>query len=112
MAKVLVTGAAGAIGMDVAFSLCEAGEYVIGTEADKDNYLLAKYSCKYYKKVYKTVRAGSEEYSEVMNDIISKEGIDVIIPNPDVEVGFISSIRDELGAEMLLPSNKTVQIQS
>ena len=110
MSRVLVTGAAGAIGMDVAFSLNKTGDYVVGTEADKDNFLLAKHSCKYYNKVYKTLRAGTEGYKEVINDIISKEGINIIIPNPDTEVGFISSIRDEIGADMLLPSDRTVQI--
>jgi len=110
MARVLVTGAAGAIGMDVAFSLHSTGEYVVGTEADDDNFLLAKYSCRYYKKVYKTLRAGIDGYKKVINDIISKEGIDIIIPNPDIEVGFISRIRDEIDAKMLLPSDRTVQI--
>ncbi|SVB52783.1 uncharacterized protein METZ01_LOCUS205637, partial [marine metagenome] len=37
MANVLVTGAAGAIGMDLAFSLHQAKINVFGTEADKDN---------------------------------------------------------------------------
>jgi predicted ATP-grasp superfamily ATP-dependent carboligase len=107
--RVLVTGAAGAIGMDVAFSLNKIGVYTIGTEADKDNFLLVKQSCKYYSNVYKISKAGRKEYKDEINDIISKENIDIVIPNPDSEISFISSIRDEIEADMLLPSDKTVQ---
>ncbi len=110
MNKVVVTGAAGAIGMDVAFSLTESGDYVIGVEADKDNFLLVKNSCKYYKKVYRALKSGEDGYKERINEIISEEDIDIVIPNPDSEVGFISSIRDDIRANMLLPSDKTVKI--
>ena len=40
MANVLLTGAAGAIGMDLAFSLNQAKINVFATEADQDNFFL------------------------------------------------------------------------
>ena len=48
MASVLLTGAAGAIGMDLAFSLNQAKINVFATEADQDNFFLVNKSCKYY----------------------------------------------------------------
>ena len=41
MANVLLTGAAGAIGMDLAFSLAQAKINVFATEADPDNFNLS-----------------------------------------------------------------------
>ena len=96
MANVLLTGAAGAIGMDLAFSLNQAKINVFATEADRDNFFLVSKSCKYYNKVFQATRAGSEEYINRVNEIITKENIDLIIPNPDFEVGFISKIREQI----------------
>ena len=83
MANVLLTGAAGAIGMDLAFSLNQAKINVFATEADQDNFFLVSKSCKYYNKVFQAPRAGSEEYINRINEIITKENIDIVIPNPD-----------------------------
>ena len=59
MANVLLTGAAGAIGMDLAFSLNKAKVGVFGTEADQDNFSLVSKSCKYYNNVFQAPRAGT-----------------------------------------------------
>ena len=80
MANVLLTGAAGAIGMDLAFSLNQAKINVFATEADRDNFFLVSKSCKYYNKVFQAPRAGSEEYINRINEIITKENIDIVIP--------------------------------
>ena len=110
MANVLLTGAAGAIGMDLAFSLNEAKINVFATEADEDNFFLVSKSCKYYNKVFRAPRAGTDDYISRINEIIVKENIDLIIPNPDFEVGFISKIREQIKSPLFLPSDKTVQI--
>ena len=110
MANVLLTGAAGAIGMDLAFSLNQAKINVFATEADRDNFFLVSKSCKYYNKVFQAPRAGSEEYINRVNEIITKENIDIIIPNPDFEVGFISKIREQIQSQLFLPSDDTVQV--
>ena len=54
MANVLVTGAAGAIGMDLAFSFNQAKINVFGTEEDADNFSLVSNNCKYYNNVFLT----------------------------------------------------------
>jgi|TARA_B100002052_G_scaffold261512_1_gene255446 predicted ATP-grasp superfamily ATP-dependent carboligase len=110
MANVLLTGAAGAIGMDLAFSLNQAKVNTYATEADDDNFSLVNKNCKYYKKVFKVPRAGSDNYIHTINKIISDESIDLVIPNPDFEVGFISKIRDQINSPLFLPSDETVQI--
>ena len=110
MANVLLTGAAGAIGMDLAFSLNQAKINVFATEADADNFSLVSKSCKYYNKVFRAPRAGSEDYIKRINEIIDSENIDIVIPNPDFEVGFISKIRDQITSPLFLPSDDTVQI--
>ena len=110
MANILLTGAAGAIGMDLAFSLAQAKINVFATEADEDNFSLVSKNCKYYNRVFRVPRAGSEAYINRLNEIIIKENIDLIIPNPDFEVGYISKIRDQIKSPLFLPSNDTVQI--
>lgn len=110
MANVLLTGAAGAIGMDLAFSLNKAKVGVFGTEADQDNFSLVSKSCKYYNKVFQAPRAGTVDYINRINEIIDKENIDILIPNPDFEVGFISKIREQIKSPLFLPSHETVQI--
>ena len=65
MANVLLTGAAGAIGMDLAFSLNQAKINVFATEADRDNFFLVSKSCKYYK----TIRSGIFKFNS--NNLVS-----------------------------------------
>ena len=110
MANVLLTGAAGAIGMDLAFSLNLAKINVFATEADEDNFFLVSKSCKYYNKVFRAPRAGNKDYIHRINEIIEQEKIDIVIPNPDFEVGFISKVRDQIKSPLFLPSDETVQI--
>ena len=110
MANVLLTGAAGAIGMDLAFSLNLAKINVFATEADEDNFFLVSKSCKYYNKVFRAPRAGNKGYIHRINEIIEQEKIDIVIPNPDFEVGFISKVRDQIKSPLFLPSDETVQI--
>tara|TARA_Y100001970_G_scaffold286320_1_gene408188 strand:+ start:1307 stop:2302 length:996 start_codon:yes stop_codon:yes gene_type:complete len=110
MANVLVTGAAGAIGMDLAFSLAQAKINVFATEADSDNFSLVSKNCKYYNKVFRAPRAGNDDYLDRLNEIIIKEKIDLVIPNPDFEVSFISKIRNQIKSPLFLPSNETVQV--
>ena len=110
MANVLLTGAAGAIGMDLAFSLNLAKINVFATEADEDNFFLVSKSCKYYNKVFRAPRAGNKDYIRRINEIIDQEKIDIVIPNPDFEVGFISKVRDQIKSPLFLPSDETVQI--
>ena len=71
MANVLLTGAAGAIGMDLAFSLHQAKVNTYATEADDDNFSLVNKNCKYYKKVFKVPRADSDNYIHTINKIIN-----------------------------------------
>lgn len=110
MANVLVTGAAGAIGMDLAFSLAQAKINVFATESDSDNFSLVSKNCKYYNKVFRAPRAGNDDYLDRLNEIIIKEKIDLVIPNPDFEVSFISKIRNQIKSPLFLPSNETVQV--
>ncbi len=110
MANILLTGAAGAIGMDLAFSLNQAKINVFATEADEDNFFLVSKSCKYYDKVFRAPRAGNKDYISRINEIIVRENIDLVIPNPDFEVGFISKVREQIKCPLFLPSDETVQI--
>jgi len=110
MANVLLTGAAGAIAMDLAFSLDLAKINVFATEADEDNFSLVSKNCKYYNKVFRAPRAGNEDYINRINEIIVNENIDLVIPNPDFEVGFISKFREQIKSPLFLPSDDTVQV--
>jgi carbamoyl-phosphate synthase large subunit len=52
----------------------------------------------------------SENYIDWLNQITDQYKIDLIIPQPDPEVLFISENREKLHAEVFLPSKETIRI--
>jgi carbamoyl-phosphate synthase large subunit len=51
----------------------------------------------------------SRGYLETLNSIISSQKIDLLHPQPDSEVRFVSENRDKIGCKVFLPSRKVVR---
>jgi len=106
MKKLLVTGAGGPAGVNFVMSLQIAPEklFVIGTEADKHLFHLASTD-----KRYLIQKAAEANYIDKLNEITRKEHAEFIHAQPDTEVVIISEKREELEANVFLPSKETVR---
>ncbi len=107
MKRVLVTGAGGPAGINFAKSLRIVPEkmLLIGTEADKYYVTLAVTN-----KTYLVPEALSDGYVDRLNETITKERIEFLHPQPDVEVMVVSEQRERLKATTLLPSKAAIRI--
>ena len=78
---------------------------IIGSNADR--YALAQSLA---DRSYLMPRGEAPHYGDALRALIAREGIDLVIPNNDTEVGVVSRLRDTLGASVLLPSRETVDV--
>ena len=107
MKKILVTGAGGPAGVNFTMSLRIASEkmFIVGTEVNQHFLYLASTN-----KKYLVPKACNSDYIDKLNEIIQKEKIEFVHPQPDIEVAVISENREKLKANVFLPSKKTVLI--
>jgi len=105
--RVLVTGAGGPAGINFVKSLQLIPEktLVSGTEASEYYLHLIPTS-----KRYLVPKAKEPSYIERLNEIIHKERIDFLHPQPDVEVEVVSENREKIKTKTFLPSKKTVKV--
>ncbi len=86
--KILLTGVAGPTPRSFAQSLRKysryADYYLVGT--DSDPYALGLYMDTLYDKTYLVPRAEDPRYWQVITDIIQKEGIEIAVVLPELEV--------------------------
>jgi carbamoyl-phosphate synthase large subunit len=78
---------------------------IIGTDANKYHIFMSQAD-----KTYLVPRATEPTYIETLNEIIFKEKIEFVHPQPDIEVAVLSENREKLKALTFLPSKKTVKI--
>jgi carbamoyl-phosphate synthase large subunit len=106
MKRVMVTGAGGPAGINFIMSLRIAPEkmFIAGTEADRYFVYLAPSD-----KKYLVPKAKEPEYIEKLNELIEKEKIEFLHPQPDVEVEVVSENRGKLRANTFLPSKTAVK---
>ncbi len=106
---ILLTGIGGNTAQGVARSLLHHSDEfrLIGTDSDKFNIRLGS---RYVSKSYLIPRARQvEDYLAELNRIIEAEGVDLLIPSPDVEVYTVSRYRSEIEAKTMLPSHGVVE---
>jgi carbamoyl-phosphate synthase large subunit len=103
--RILTTGAGGPAGINFVMSLKLAPEklYLVSTESNEYRIHLAP-----TEKKYLVPPAASADYVERLNEIIEKEKIEFLHPQPDVEVAVISANREKILANTFLPSRKAV----
>jgi len=106
MKKILVTGAGGPAGINFVTSLRIAPEkmFIVGTEANEYFLHLATTDRKHL-----VPKATRPEYTDALNEIILKESIAFLHAQPDTEVEAVSENREELKANVFLPSKQAVR---
>lgn len=106
MKRIMVTGAGGPAGINFIMSLRIAPEkmFTVGTEANPHFVHLAPTDEKYL-----VPKAEEPSYIEKLNELIEKEKIEFLHPQPDIEVEVISENREKLKAKTFLPSKTAVK---
>ncbi len=80
---------------------------LVGIDSDKYRLALA---LKYISRAYLLPKAADENYIDSLNDVVSKEGVDLIIPSTDMEVLVISKFKGELKTKVFLPNYEVVKV--
>ncbi|MEM2027372.1 MAG: hypothetical protein QXT30_06405 [Candidatus Bathyarchaeia archaeon] len=107
MKRIIVTGAGGPASINFICSLKIAPEkiYVVGVDANSYRIHLASTDSKFI-----VPKATESSYIDFLNEIIRRENVDFIHPQPDIEVRILSENREKLEAEVFLPSKETIRI--
>ncbi|MCW3980256.1 MAG: ATP-grasp domain-containing protein [Candidatus Bathyarchaeota archaeon] len=105
--RILITGAGGPAGVNFTLSLKLAQEKMtlVGTEANEHYSTLAATD-----EVYVIPDAEAPNYVERINELVERENIEFVHPQPDIEVLAISENRERIQAKTFLPSKETVRI--
>ena len=105
--RILITGAGGPAGVNFLEALKIAPEkmVLVGADANKHFFYLIP-----TEKKYIVPPATSPNYIEVINELIAREKIELVHPQPDIEVRVISENREKLDAKTFLPSKRAVEI--
>lgn len=105
--RVLVTGSGGPAGINFSKSLRTAPEkmFLVGTEANKHYTTLAVTD-----KTFLVPEATVDGYIDRLNEIINAEKVELVHPQPDIEVTVISENRERLKAATFLPSKAAVRV--
>jgi carbamoyl-phosphate synthase large subunit len=105
--RLLITGAGGPASTNFISSLKISPEkmFIVGIEHNDHNFHLVQTD-----KKYLIPRANSVNYVKKLNEIIEKEKITFVHPQPDIEVYVIGKNRHEIKANTFLPSQDTIRI--
>ncbi|HEV2120006.1 MAG TPA: hypothetical protein VGS11_07895 [Candidatus Bathyarchaeia archaeon] len=110
MRSILVTGAGGSAGNNVCWSLrvSKDGKNILldGTDIDRTSIELNKW----IDRAYQLPPANSPRYLPRLNQVITKDKVEMVVPQPDSEVGRLSNARDEVRAAMFLPDREAVEV--
>ena len=110
MRSILVTGAGGSAGNNVCWSLRVSNDgkkiLLYGTDVDKTSIELNGW----IDRAYILPSATSPRYVSHLNQVIKKDNVEMVFPQPDSEVGRISKDRDRVRASVFLPDCEAVKI--
>src|SRR2546425_6385132 len=110
MRSILVTGAGGSAGNNVCWSLrvSRDGKNILlaGSDVDKTSIELNGW----IDKAYQLPPATSSRYLPRLNQIIKKDKVEMVFPQPDSEVGRLSVDREQVRATMFLPDREAVRV--
>jgi len=106
--KVLITGAGGGGSNNLIRDLKKVNKNitVIGTNIDR--FQVAKSIAD--KSYLISVSTDTKNYLKEINKLIKEEGVALIIPNNDREVGILSENREKVTTRLFLPEKKAVSI--
>ena len=106
MKRVLVTGC-GPASVNFIQSLRISPErfFIVSTDVNPYHLFLPAVD-----RRYKVPKVTDETYISTLNEIIEREKIEFIHPQPDIEVLVIGKNRNKLHAQTFLPSQRTIEI--
>lgn len=107
MARVLITGAGGSAAFNFrdALRLDAADHHVVGCDMRPYHLELME-----LERRYLVPGVTDPRYAEAINTIVEKEEIDLIHPQPDVEVAWYAANADRVSAKVFLPDLPAVQL--
>lgn len=107
MKRILVTGAGGSAAANFIKSLRLAPEpfYIVGTDIQPYHLQLAEVD-----KRYILPPASNPDYINRLNLLLERERIELVHPQPDIEVLVVSENRERINAKLFLPSKETIRI--
>ncbi len=108
MKNIIVTGAGGGGSNNLIRGIKESGYpvYIVGTNLE--HYYLARSLAD--KNFLIPSSDSPDAYIDALHMIITREQIDLIIPNSDREVRVISKYREQLGVLTFLPSHEIIEV--
>lgn len=106
MKRILVTGAGGSAASNFIYSLRISSEkfYIVGCDIQPHHLELSDLN-----KRYIVPRVTDPSYIAVLNSIVVKEKIDLVHPQPDPEVFFLSKNRNKIHTRLFLPPHSTIK---
>jgi len=107
MARILITGAGGSAAFNFrdALRLDTDAHHVVGTDVKPYHLELVDLEARYLVPAVTDSR-----YPDAINAIVEKEGIDLVHPQPDVEVAWYARHRDRIQARLFLPSAEAIEL--
>lgn len=107
MKRALITGAGGPAAINFIMSLKIVPEkiYLVGTDTSYYNSCLAPTD-----SIHIVPEAVETGYIDAVNEIIRKERVGFVHPQPDIEVKVISENRERLEANVFLPTKRAIRI--
>lgn len=104
--RILVTGAGGNAAQNFIHSLRLSGDpfYIVGVDTSPIHI-----ECTDLQSRYLIPRCSDPSYVASLNEIIEKEKIDFLHPQPDVEVGAISEARSQFKCPTFLPNAEVIR---
>lgn len=107
MKRILVTGAGGSAAYNFIAALRSAEEkfYIVGTDVKQYHLPLSGAD-----KCYVIPSVDDSSYLEKLNKLIRLEKIDIVHPQPDPEVLFLSKNREFVKTLLFLPAKRTIEI--
>lgn len=106
MKRIIVTGAGGNAAMSFIQSLRLSGDpyYIVGVDTSPIHL-----ECTDLQARYLIPRCNDPKYVSALNQIIEREKIEFVHPQPDVEVARLSEVREQINATMFLPNKEVIQ---
>jgi glutathione synthase/RimK-type ligase-like ATP-grasp enzyme len=107
MRRILVTGAGGSAASNFVRSLRLADDdfHVVGVDSSPYHLELSP-----VEERYLVPRANAPDYLDALNQIVEREEIEFVHPQPDPEVLELARRRGELRAATFLPATETVEL--
>ncbi len=103
-----MTGAGGSAGNNVCWSLRVSSDgpnlELTGTDTDKTSLEINRW----IDSAYQIVGANNQHYVSTINKIVQRRKVELVMPQPDLEVERISYARERVEAKVFLPEAATV----